>query len=72
VLKEFAKRPEVASFCRGDHGGDFFRKYAESEFAAQENAARSDASGGGSARRSAAKPTEEIAEAHDFAFTRAV
>jgi len=67
VLKEFAKRPEVASFLRGGSWRDF-SAIRGIEFAAQENAARSDASGGGSGAKKRSEADGRDCKAHDLAF----
>lgn len=66
VLKEFAKRPEVASFLRGGSWRGFFRKYAESNLLHKKMLRVATRVAAAPARRSAVKPTEEIAEAHDL------
>ncbi|HJZ65582.1 MAG TPA: alpha-amylase/4-alpha-glucanotransferase domain-containing protein [Candidatus Acidoferrum sp.] len=66
VLKEFAKRPEVAAFLRGGSWRGFFRKYAESNLLHKKMLRVATRVAAVPARRSAAKPAEEIAEARDL------
>ena len=66
VLKEFTKRPEVGAFLRGGSWRGFFRKYAESNLLHKKMLRVATRVAAAPARRSAAKPAEEIAEAHDL------
>ena len=66
VLKEFTKRPEVAAFLRGGSWRGFFRKYAESNLLHKKMLRVATRVAAAPARRSAAKPAEEIAEARDL------
>ena len=66
VLKEFVKRPEVAAFLRGGSWRGFFRKYAESNLLHKKMLRVATRVAAAPARRSAAKPAEEIAEARDL------
>jgi len=66
VMKEFTERPEVAAFLRGGSWRGFFRKYAESNLLHKKMLRVARRVAAVPARRSAAKPAEEIAQARDL------
>ena len=66
VLEEFTKRPEVSAFLRGGSWRGFFRKYAEANLLHKKMLRAARRVAAAPARRSAAKPAEEIAEARDL------